>query len=222
MFGGSSSLPVLSNCPVFSSGRASVHLHSSDNRVVVELLWHKVMKFIADIRLKQIRKSISPAVFCLWGCFSFYRTQFHQSLSPQTKAFLISITFAPCDRPHHHTVPLWYTENTSPFTPISGALWIISAAFSLDGNLSSDTPRVTVTKPPTSTRVSVSTVGGGQLWAQIAVNFLTLFIPFLHSYLLLLCLHLSLYLPLIFVFPSSAEVLEYEMQILSASCSLSP
>lgn len=47
----------------------------------------------------------------------------------------------------------------------------------------------------------LSTVGGGQLWAEIAVNFLTLFIPFLHtlclSYLLLLWLHPPSIFPLL-------------------------
>lgn len=84
--GGSLSLPVVSDRPVFSSGpEGVVHLHTSDDRVVVELLWHKVIKFIADVTLKQIRKSIHQLFFVLVREFFFSSAaRCHQSPSPQT------------------------------------------------------------------------------------------------------------------------------------------
>ncbi len=52
-------------CVQFRPGGAlSVHLHTSDDGVAAELLWHKVIKFITEVRLKQIRESIRRLFFC--------------------------------------------------------------------------------------------------------------------------------------------------------------
>lgn len=61
--------------------RASVHLHTCDDRVVVELLWHKVIKFIASVRLKQIRKSTHHLFSVSEWLFLCLGAQCHQSLS---------------------------------------------------------------------------------------------------------------------------------------------
>lgn len=75
--------------------------HTSDDGVAVELLWHKVMKFITSISLKQIRKSIQQLFSVFQGC--------HKSCSFNFLTYFTSPAL------HENTPPSSHSsENTVP------------------------------------------------------------------------------------------------------------